>query len=75
MSTKSALVTCPECNYEFDVYEDELGWDTDSVKEAAHKLLLKYQGGFSPSAGDVDRLKDRLIEILTTEFGISKSAM
>lgn len=71
MSTKSALVTCPECDYEFDVYEDELGWDTDSVKEAAHKLLLKYQGGFSPSAGDVDRL----IEILTTEFGIPRGSI
>lgn len=75
MSTKSAVVTCPECDYEFDVYEDELGWDAADVKEAAHKLLQKYQGGFSPSAGDVDRLRDRLIEILTTEFGIPRGSI
>lgn len=75
MSTKSAVVTCPECDCEFDVYADELGWDTDDVKEAAHNLLRKYQGGFSPSAGDIDRLKDRLIEILTTEFGIPRGSI
>lgn len=75
MSTKSAVVTCPECDYEFDVYADELGWDTADVKEAAHNLLRKYQGGFSPSAGDVDRLRDRLIEILTTEFGIPRGSI
>lgn len=75
MSTKSAVVTCPECSCDFDVYEDELGWDSDDVKEAAHNLLKKYQGGFSPSAGDVDRLKDRLIEILTTEFGIPRGSI
>lgn len=75
MSTKSAVVTCPECDCEFDVYADELGWDSDDVKEAAHNLLQKYQVGFSPSAGDVDRLKDRLIEILTTEFGIPRGSI
>lgn len=75
MSNKSAVVVCPECDCEFDVWADELGFDQDDVKEAAHNLLQKYQGGFSPSAGDVDRLKDRLIEILTTEFGIPRGSI
>ena len=75
MSNKSTVVICPECDCEFDVYEDELGWDAEDVNEAAHNLLQKYQGGFSPSAGDVDRLKDRLIEILTTEFGIPRGSI
>ena len=54
----SAVVTCPNCDFDFD------------VESAAENLLEKYQGGH-PSLGDVQRLKDRLTEILVSEFNVS----
>ena len=72
--SKRAVATCPECSCEFDVYDDELGFDTDSVDHAAHNLLKRYQHGYSPSVGDVSKLKGILIEALVNEFGVPRSS-
>lgn len=69
----SAWVTCPNCDHEFDVYLDIFDDITD-VESAAEQLLEKYQGGH-PSTGDVQRLKDRLTEILVGEFNVSIGAI
>ena len=62
-------VTCPFCDQDFDVSSEifDSSWDVES---AAEQLLEEYQGGH-PSAGDVQRLKDRLTEILVSEFNVS----
>lgn len=64
-----AVVTCPNCEFDFDVTSDIFS-DIFNVEIAAERLLEKYQGGH-PSLGDVQRLKDRLTEILVSEFNVS----
>ena len=62
-------VTCPKCGCEF--WLDDGVEKSFDVEDAAEKLLENYQGGH-PSTGDVQRLKDKLTEILVSEFGISE---
>lgn len=69
----SAVVTCPNCEFDFDVTSDIFS-DIFNVESAAEHLLEKYQGGH-PSTGDVQRLKDRLTEILVSEFNVSIGAI
>lgn len=64
-----AVVTCPNCEFDFDVNSDIFS-DIFNVESVAERLLEKYQGGH-PSLGDVQRLKDRLTEILVSEFNVS----
>lgn len=64
-----AVVTCPNCEFDFDVNSDIFS-DIFNVESASERLLEKYQGGH-PSLGDVQRLKDRLTEILVSEFNVS----
>ena len=65
-------VTCPRCGCKF--------WSDDGVEkfldveDDAEKLLENYQGGH-PSTGDVQRLKDKLTEILVSEFNVSIGAI
>lgn len=63
-------VTCPFCDQDFDVSLEIFDriWDVES---AAEQLLEKYQCRH-PSAGDVQNLKERIIEVLVSEFGISE---
>lgn len=68
-----AWVTCPNCDYKFDVYPDIFD-DISDVESAAEQLLERYQGGH-PSTGDVQRLKDKLTEILVSEFNVSIGAI
>lgn len=63
-------VTCPFCDQDFDVsleIFDRIG----DVEIAAEHLLERYQGGH-PSVGDVQKLKERITEVLVSEFGISE---
>lgn len=66
-------VTCPFCDQDFDV-SSEIFDSIGDVESAAEQLLEKYQGGH-PSTGDVQRLKDRLTEILVSEFNVSIGAI
>lgn len=68
-----AAVTCPFCDQDFDI-SSEIFEDIEDVESAAEQLLEKYQGGH-PSTGDVQRLKDRLTEILVSEFNVSIGAI
>lgn len=64
------LVTCPFCDQDFDV-SSEIFDSIGDVESAAEQLLEKYQGGH-PSFGDVQKLKERITEVLVSEFGISE---
>lgn len=66
-------VTCPFCDQDFDV-SSEIFDSIGDVESAAEQLLEKYRGGH-PSTGDVQRLKDRLTEILVSEFNVSIGAI
>lgn len=63
-------VTCPFCNQDFDV-SSEIFDSIGDVESAAEQLLERYQGGH-PSVGDVQKLKERITEVLVSEFGISE---
>ena len=63
-------VLCPFCNQHFDVSSDIFDSIGD-VESAAEQLLERYQGGH-PSVGDVQKLKERITEVLVSEFGISE---
>lgn len=63
-------VTCPFCDQDFDVSSEIFDSIVD-VESAAEQLLEKYQGGH-PSFGDVQKLKERITEVLVSEFGISE---
>lgn len=62
-------VTCPECGCEFYLVESSVRKFLD-VEDAAERLLINYSG-CHPSAGDVQKLKERITEVLVSEFGIS----
>ena len=61
---------------------DELEAENDELRStnlatpanAATQLLENYMGE-NPSAGEVDRLKERISEILVSEFGISTGVL
>ena len=63
-------VTCPFCDQDFDV-SSEIFDSIGDVESAAEHLLEKYQCR-NPSVGDVQKLKERIIEVLVSEFGISE---
>lgn len=63
-------VTCPFCDQDFDV-SSEIFDSIGDVESAAEQLLERYQGGH-PSFGDVQKLKERITEVLVSEFGISE---
>lgn len=60
-------ITCPACGHTF--YPDYETAPLDA-EDAAERLLENYTG-HKPSAGEVGRLKERISEILVSEFGIS----
>lgn len=60
-------IECPACGHVF--YPDCTAAPLDA-EDAAERLLENYTG-HKPSAGDVDRLKGRISEILVSEFDIS----
>ena len=62
------VVTCPFCDQDFDV-SLEIFDSIGDVESAAEQLLEKYQCRH-PSAGDVQKLKERITEVLVSEFGI-----
>ena len=62
-------VTCPVCTHRFEV-ESDIDSIVD-VESAAEQLLEKYQCRH-PSVGDVQKLKERIAEVLVSEFGISE---
>ena len=62
-------VTCPRCGCEF--WADDGVEKSFDVEDAAERLLENYQGGH-PSTGDVQKLKERITEILVSEFGVSE---
>ena len=64
------VVTCPFCDQEFDV-SSEIFDSIGDVESAAEHLLERYQSGH-PSFGDVQKLKERITEVLVSEFGISE---
>lgn len=63
-------VTCPFCDQDFDV-SSEIFDSIGDVESAAEQLLERYQGGH-PSVGDVQKLKERITEVLVSEFGIGE---
>lgn len=63
-------VTCPFCDQDFDV-SSEIFDSIGDVESYAEQLLEKYQCRH-PSVGDVQKLKERIIEVLVSEFGISE---
>lgn len=63
-------VTCPFCDQDFDV-SSEIFDSIGDVENAAEQLLEKYQG-WHPSVGDVQKLKERITQVLVSEFGISE---
>ena len=63
-------VTCPFCDQDFDV-SSEIFDSIGDVESAAEQLLERYQGGH-PSAGDVQKLKERITQVLVSEFGIGE---
>ena len=63
-------VTCPFCDQDFDV-SSEIFDSIGDVESAAEQLLEKYQCRH-PSFGDVQKLKERITEVLVSEFGISE---
>lgn len=74
---------CNECGAEIDSddenYKDFLRHDDEiqkplTVGDAAHYLLDNYTGEH-PSLGDVDRLEERLKQILHEEFNVSASVL
>lgn len=68
--TDEIAVTCPFCDRDFDV-SSEIFDRIGDVESAAEQLLERYQNGH-PSVGDVLKLKERIIEVLVSEFGISE---
>lgn len=63
-------VTCPFCGQDFDV-SSEIFDSIGDAESAAEQLLEKYQCRH-PSVGDVQKLKERITEVLVSEFGISE---
>lgn len=63
-------VTCPFCDQDFDV-SSEIFDSIGDVESAAEQLLERYQGGH-PSFGDVQKMKEKITEVLVSEFGISE---
>lgn len=63
-------VTCPFCGQDFDV-SSEIFDSIGDVESSAEQLLEKYQCRH-PSVGDVQKLKERITEVLVSEFGISE---
>lgn len=63
-------VTCPVCTHRFEV-ESDIFDSIGDVESAAEQLLERYQGGH-PSAGDVQKLKERITEVLVSKFGIGE---
>ena len=63
-------VTCPFCDRDFDV-SSEIFDSIGDVESAAEQLLEKYQCRH-PSVGDVLKPKERISEVLVSEFGISE---
>lgn len=63
-------VTCPFCDQDFDV-SSEIFDSIGDVESAAEQLLERYQGGH-PSVGDVQKLKERITQVLVSEFGIGE---
>ncbi len=63
-------VTCPVCTHRFEV-ESDIFDSIGDVESAAEQLLERYQGGH-PSVGDVQKLKERITQVLVSEFGIGE---
>jgi hypothetical protein len=66
----SVAVTCPFCEQDFYVFSEIFDSIRD-VESAAEQLLERYRGGH-PSAGDVQKLKERITQVLVSEFGIGE---
>lgn len=68
-------IECPACGHVFYPGCDTAPLDAEDdderlLEDAAERLLENYTG-HKPSAGEVGRLKERISEILVSEFGIS----
>ena len=64
-------IECPACGHVFYLDCDTAPLDAE---DAAERLLENYTG-HKPSAGEVGRLKERISEILVSEFGISTGVL
>ena len=64
-------IECPACGHVFYPGCDTAPLDAE---DAAERLLENYTG-HEPSAGEVGRLKERISEILVSEFGISTGVL
>lgn len=61
-------VVCPFCDEEF---EEEI--EKPSTLDDITQALLRFVG--SDSAGDEARIRDKVIEMMEKEFGVSRSIM
>lgn len=64
-------IECPVCGHVFYPDCDTAPLDAEG---AAERLLENYTR-HKPSAGEVGRLKERISEILASEFGISAGVL
>ena len=62
-------------NDELEAENDELRARNFATPENAATQLLEEYTGHKPSAGEVGRLKERISEILVSEFGISAGVL